>query len=167
LYQVLKSKMATKNPPVRKSVFGQAPGGKTHVLRIEITHLNGRIFKEVLSTADIKAIWISSLKLKPEYLLRQANFRGPNDSFRINYRLTEPAHLSQLVTNPDILFEKISNVTNAVEVYTGRVLDIESIEEAKIGETVTVIIKRTNAELSEEQVAQWLSRFGKIVIPPR
>jgi len=135
------------------------------VLRIEITHLNGRPFKEVLSNSVIKEIWVSSLKLKPEYLLRQANFRGPNDSFRINYRLSESAYLSELVTNPDVVFEKVTST--GTNVYTGRVLDVESIEEAKIGETVTVIIKRTNAELSEEQISQWLMRFGKIISPPR
>jgi len=155
--------MAAKLP--RKSVFGQTPGDKTYVLRIEITHVNGRLFKEVLSNADIKDIWVSALKLKPEYLLRQANFRGPNDSFRINYRLTEPAYLSELVTNPDICYEKTN--PSGIDVYTGRVLDIESIEEAKIGETVRVVIKRSNAELSEEQIAQWLMRFGKIVEQPR
>lgn len=149
----------------KRSLLNLTPGGKTRVVRVEINQLNGRRFDHCLSTQDVVEIWTNSLKLKPEYLLRQASFRGPNDSFRINYRITEPAYLSELITNPDVVFEKKSIA--GIDTYTGRVLDIDDIEEAKIGEVVTVVIKRSNAELSEEQIALWLMRFGHIVNQPR
>lgn len=161
--------MAQANQPksknIKRSHLNLTPGGKTRVVRIELSLLNGRSFDHCLSTTDIISIWSGALRLKSEYLLRQASFRGPNNTFRVNFRLTEPAYLSELITNPDISYEK--KTLTGVDTYTGRVLDIDNIEEAKLGEVVTVIIKRTNAELSEEQVAQWLMRFGKIISHPR
>jgi len=142
-----------------------SPGGKTAVVRVELSLLNGCPFDHVLPTNEILEIWNKALNLKHIPLVRQANFRGPNNTFRINYRLKDSAYLSELISNPEITYERKGS--RGTDVYTGRVLDVESIEEAKLGETVTVIIKRSNAELSEDQIAEWLIRFGKIVLPPR
>jgi len=161
--------MAATNPDTKgnkRSLLNLTPGGKTRVVRIEVTHLNGRRFDQTLPTSDILNIWNSSLKLVHIQTVRQANFLGPNKTFRVNYRLKDPHFLSDLVTNPDFTYEKKAS-NGEVLSYSGRVLDIEDIEEAKIGETVTVVIKRTNAELSEEQIESWLIRFGRIVSKPR
>jgi len=151
----------------KRNILNLTPGGKTRVVRIEISLLNGQTFDHILSKVDIIAIWKIALKLEHVPFVRQANFRGPNDSFRVNYRLADPQFLSDLIVNPEITYEVESKSGSGVDVYTGRVLDVEDIEEAKLGDTVTVIIKRSNAELSEEQIAAWLMRFGKIVSQPR
>lgn len=149
----------------KRSRLNVSPGGKTAVVRVELSLLNGCPFDHVLPTNEIIEVWNKALNLKHIPLVRQANFRGPNKTFRINYRLKDPAFLSELINNPEISYERKGS--RGIDVYSGRVLDVESIEEAKIGETVTVIIKRTNAELSEDQINEWLIRFGKIVLPPR
>jgi len=149
----------------KKNRLNLSPSGKTKVVRVEISHLNGRLFDHTLPVADIIEIWKKALKLGHIPMPRQANFRGPNNTFRINYGLQEPNYLSDLINNPDITYEK--KISSGIDTYTSRVLDIETIEEAKLGEVVTVIVKRTNAELSEEQIANWLMRFGKIVLQPR
>jgi len=148
-----------------RNFLNHTPGGKTRVVRIEVNLLNGCEFEHTLPTSDIINIWKKALKLEHIGIARQANFRGFN-SFRINYRLKEPVYLSDLIDNPEFTYEKPLN-TGHSDTYTGRVLDVEDIEEAKLGETVTIIVKRTNAELSETQIEAWLMRFGKIISPPR
>lgn len=95
-------------PPktTHKSVFGQAPGGKTWVIRIEISHLNGQPFDHALSVKDIKNIWTQALKLDLGLLRRQASFRGPNNTLRINYCLFAPTFLSEVIKTPEIQFER-------------------------------------------------------------
>lgn len=111
------------------------------------------------SSLGIKRIWVEALGQSSENLLRQANFIGPNETFRVNYRLTQPQYLADVIKNPELSYQRIS-ASGSVDTYTGRILDLDTIEEAKVGETVTVVIKQTNAELLEEQIAEWLSRFG-------
>lgn len=93
-------------------------------------------------------------------MLRQANFCSPNDTFCIFKNLhTCPTQSTTLKLS---IKERIQTL-----LYTGRVLDIESTEEAKLGKVVTVMIKRSKAELSIEQISNWLIKLGKIILEPR
>lgn len=150
--------------PARK-ILDQPANPLTNVVRIEINRVNGTPFDHTLAGKDIKAIWTSALGLDIDLLQRYASYRNPSGFLRVNFRLKTPTQLERIVSGPEIQFEKPT--LNGIDVYSGRVLDIDTIAEAKLGDTVTVIVKRTSAELSEEQITEWLMRFGKILSSPR
>lgn len=115
--------MAAKINPRKKLL---APGGKTIVIRIEVTHLNGIPFRHTLTNKDIKKIWTQALGLSSDLLLRQANYIGPNDTFRVNYRLAAPRYLLDVIKNPEFSYQ-IELASGSVDTYTGKVLDLDTI----------------------------------------
>jgi len=80
---------------------------------------------------------------------------------RITYRLVEPTFLSEFTTKQT--FEWELEINNKIEVYSCKFLNLNTIVEAKVGDTVTVTIKGLRAQVSLEEVDEWILQYGVFV----
>ncbi len=78
----------------------------------------------------------------------------------MNFSLKKPVKLSEFVTDP--FFTHVKDVLGDSVTYSCKVLDLGSIPEAKVGDTVTVFVKYTHNELTLEQIDTWIKIYGSL-----
>jgi len=81
---------------------------------------------------------------------------------RITFRLITPVLLAEFTTKQTFEWE-VENANKEVDVYTCKFLHLNTIVEAKVGDTVTVTIKGLRAHVSLEEVDEWVLQYGVFV----
>lgn len=79
---------------------------------------------------------------------------------RINFRLKSKISLATFVGDP--FFTHVKDVAGDSVNYSCKVLDLNTIPEAKIGSTVTVLVKYTHNELTLGQIDKWIEMYGSL-----
>jgi hypothetical protein len=79
---------------------------------------------------------------------------------RINFRLNLSISLSTFVSDP--YFTHVKYVSGESVTYSCKVLDMNTIPQAKIGSTVQVLVKYTHSELTLKQIDSWMSLYGEL-----
>lgn len=80
---------------------------------------------------------------------------------RITYRLVEPVLLSEFTACQTFEWEVENN--KGIEVYSCKYLNLNTLVEAKVGDTVTITIKGLRAQVSLEEVDEWVLQYGVFV----
>lgn len=130
------------------------------VVRVEIHRLNEKPFSGRLSREDLAEVWSEGLMCSTSNLFGFASILIPNRALRVNYKLKEPIQLSDFRNRPDFVWEKSS--AGKTDFFEGRILGYNLLEEAKIGDPVTVCVCRTGHELSDSQIKRWLDHYGQV-----
>jgi hypothetical protein len=78
----------------------------------------------------------------------------------MNFRLKKAVKLSDFITDP--FFTHVKEVLGDSVTYSCKVLDLSTIPEAKIGDTVTVFVKYTHNELTLGQIDSWIKIYGSL-----
>ncbi len=62
----------------------------------------------------------------------------------------------------DPFFTHVKNVMDESVTYSCKVLDMNTLPEAKIGTTTRVMVKYTHNELTLSQIDEWMTIYGDI-----
>ncbi len=62
----------------------------------------------------------------------------------------------------DPFFTHVKDVLGESVNYSCKVLDMNTIPEAKIGDVVNVLVKYTHAELTLDQIDSWIRMYGQL-----
>jgi len=81
---------------------------------------------------------------------------------RITYRLKEPVYLADFTTGQQFEWENESPA-GVLDVYSCKFLNLNTIVETKVGDTVTIPIKGLRAQVALEEVDEWVSQYGVFV----
>jgi hypothetical protein len=79
---------------------------------------------------------------------------------RINFRLKSRVKFATFVTDP--FFTYVKDYYGDSIVYSCKVLDLNTIPQAKIGSVVNVLVYYSHNELSLRQIDAWLKVYGDL-----
>lgn len=141
-----------------------SPSKKSDVVRVDIFSLNGKAFDFKFLGKDVKELW-KSLKHDPDNVIGQSSSKINKNTLRVNIQLRSPIALKDVSPTQDFTFERATVFKNYT--FECRVVGLGNVREARIGDTITVCIKRGHFRFKPEEATAWISVFGKILAPLR
>jgi len=141
------------------------PNHRADVVRIDVLSRNGKNFDHKFLTKDIRDLWEKALKHDPKEVIGQSSSKISSKVLRINIELNREISFEEVSPTPDFTYEISSVFGNCT--YECKVVGVGRVDEAEIGDTVVVTIRRVHFRFKAEQATEWMSKFGKIISPPR
>jgi hypothetical protein len=132
------------------------------LVRVEIFKKGDKPFDGRLGRAHIVLVWEEALRQSKADLEGFASIQIRGRALRINYRVKKAIVLSDVFKKPEFEWERVL-FSGEIDIFTGKVIGLQSGPEVSIGSVVTVCVGRTALEFSDEQLSLWLSCFGKVI----
>lgn len=134
-----------------------ATGTPLSVIYIEIHSLNDEAFDGTLSKVEAKGLW-NALK-QPTVNIKRITIKSGKFA-RIGFELNSPVKLTELSNKPTFNIEFTRGHTT--DIYRVKLPDYDTLA-YKIGEVASVTVTNTGLETSALDIAEWFSKFGKII----
>jgi len=153
-----------------QEVAGLSPKTKLKVFKLEAHLCNGKpLHKNTeLSDEDIEKIWtialerdwieIEGFKQKKVTFVKQ---KKEVTKINILYELGLDKPLRDIVDFPEITYFR--QALFGPETFTLKVLGLNDLREAKIGEKVKVNIRGTDFEVKPVEILEWMERLGTLI----
>lgn len=124
--------------------------------------MNGNKIERDFTNDDVASLWKDGLCRDMKEVESQDKVRfAKAGTVRVTYRLVEPVLLSDFTTCQTFEWEVENN--KGIEVYSCKYLHLNTLVEAKVGDTVTITIKGLRAQVSLEEVDEWVLQYGVFV----
>jgi hypothetical protein len=132
---------------------------KVTVLKIDIVSCNGKsLSKTELGASDLEDIWTNSLLRKLSELNGYTSSKTKNfTEIRVQYQLKQPMSL-RTIFEAEFVHERSG--AQGIEILKCRVVGLNDVRKAQIGERVKVTVNKPNFDVTPQQVIEWLSHFG-------
>lgn len=141
-----------------------SPNKKTDIVTIDISTRNGKTFDHDFLGKDVKDLWKKALNRDPDEVIGYSTYRHANKTLRLNIELKTEIAIKDISDTPDFVYETASAFQNSS--YACKIVGAAT-KEANIGDVVKVTVRRTHYKVKPEQIAEWLSKYGKIMGPLR
>jgi len=149
--------------PISNAVSGLSPSSKAHTLVLEAHLCNGKaLTKDInLGDTDIENIWCEILKRDWLEVNGFKQKKVANNSIRITYELVIDEPIRSIVSDPEIIYARKSLF--GPQSFTLRVIGLNEIREANLGEKVRVNARGTDFVVKPVEILEWMEQFGEIV----
>jgi hypothetical protein len=139
-----------------------SPTSKITIFKLDVISCNGKDLTSIeLGAPDLEKIWTDSLIREIDELAGYTSTKVKGGSeIRIQYQLKKPMSIREIAWEVEFNHERDSS--KGIENLRCRVVGLNSLRPAKIGEKVKVAIVQTNFDVTPDQIVAWLSRFGKV-----
>jgi hypothetical protein len=139
-----------------------SPTSKISVFKLDVFSCNGRDLSSVeLGATDLEAIWRDGILRELGELsgYTSQKTRG-NSEIRIQYQLKRPMSIRDVALEAEFNFER--STARGLEILKIRVVGLNNLRPAEIGERVRLSVIKPNFDVTPEQVIEWISRFGRV-----
>ncbi len=145
--------------PNAKSI---SPTSKVTVCKIDVVSCNGNQLNNVeLGAVDLENIWTDSLLRELSELSGYTSTKTKNNTeIRIQYQLQAPLCLRSIAYEAEFTHERAG--PKGVEILKCRVIGLNDIRLAKIGEKVRVTVLLPNFDITPDQIVEWVSKYGLV-----
>jgi hypothetical protein len=133
---------------------------KVTVLKIDIVSCNGKsLSKTELGASDLESIWKDSLLRNLTELAGYTSSKTKNfTEIRVQYQLKKPMSLRTISFEAEFSHERSS--AQGIEILRCRVVGLNDVRKAQIGERVKVTVINPNFDVTPQQIIEWLSHYG-------
>ena len=138
-----------------------SPTSKIQLLKVDVTACNGQpVGKYIeLGATDLENIWTRTLQQRIQALDGYTSFKREGE-IRIQFQLKQPMSIRDIATEQEFLHERESVL--GTDIFKCKIIGLNNVRQATIGETVKATVVLPNFEILPEQIIEWLSKFGII-----
>ncbi len=166
-----KKKTAEITTPIKKTKMAEkmevppnpiSPSSKISIFKLDLISCNGRDLSSTeIGASDIEKIWTEGIIRDIAELDGYTHYKVNGGSeVRIQYQLKRPMSIRDVALEAEFTFERTS--AKGTENIRCRVVGLNNLRPAVVGEVVKVSIIKPNFDVTPEQALEWISRFGKI-----
>lgn len=134
---------------------------KKSVICVEISRINGNPITRDINYEEVRELWTRGLGRRIDELDGHVPFRHGGLA-RVNFKLKEPIDITTFANSPFLEFER-HNGLGDTDVYTCKILDLESDKIVSAGDRVKVTVRHTHQAVPEDIINQWLGHYGQVV----
>jgi len=138
------------------------PTSKVEVVKFEAFLCNGKTIEKTsdLGDQDVVNIWTKALKLDWDDV-KGCKHKKIENVIKVTYQLADPTTIRAIINDPEFTYER--QALKGPETFTIRVLGLNTIREAKIGEIVKINARGTMFEVKPAQILRWMEKFGDVI----
>jgi len=150
-------------PVASNIVVGLSPNSKAHTLVLEAHLCNGKsLTKDInFGDTDIENIWCEVLKRDWLEINGFKQRKVADNAIRIIYELVIDEPIRSIVDDPEVTYARKSLF--GPQTFTLRVIGLNEIREANIGDKVRVNARGTDFVVKPVEILEWMEHFGEIV----
>ncbi len=139
-----------------------SPTSKVVVFKLDIISCNGKPLNSTeIGSADLENIWTDSLLREISEVSGYTSSKTKNNAeVRAQYQLVQPLSLRSIAFEAEFNHERLG--PKGVEVLRCRVVGLNNIRQANVGEKIKATLLLPNFDVTPEQLVAWISRYGKI-----
>ncbi len=140
-----------------------SPKSKIILFKIDVISCNGQPIgrSTELGAQDLEAIWRDTLGRNLEELSGYTSNKGrTSQDIRIQYQLKQPMSIKDIASETEFVHER--STLFATDIFRCRILGLNEVRQAAIGESVKVTVSTQNFDITPAQILEWMSKFGKV-----
>ncbi len=139
-----------------------SPSSKILIFKIDIISCNGQqIAKDTeLGASDLEDIWTLTLGRGLDEISGYSTTKPKGRDIRVQYQLKQPMSVRDIAKEQEFTHERSSIFST--DIFKCRVIGLNEVRKANIGEMVKVTVNKPNFDITPEQVVEWMSKYGKV-----
>jgi hypothetical protein len=138
-----------------------SPTSKISIFKIDIFSCNGKPLNGIeVGAADLESIWSETLLRELDEISGYTSSKTKENEIRVQFQLKNPMSLRSIAFEAEFSHERAGS--KGVEILRCRVVGLNNIRPATIGEKVKITIIKNNFDVTPDNIINWLSKYGKV-----